>query len=448
MHKTETSRINLLLWDTGKRKIRYLYLGDRSFFSVTKTDAKEKQLIPLFLGADLYSDTDIRIENHTRYHAKFAKKGLATKLVFSSEHRFHGLRVPCGTNSLWFYSIQGIFRVAFELYGKQEQLSILESFQDLWKSRLNDDHLKMTYQLTGRFDSPQPHNTLRTAHLDSHRQTTEDTPNHCVSSNLVAGPHGTKHQDTPIYIPDPHVQSMLGAGPFKSTHQDTVDGTPNQCPHSPLVAGPFEMKHHDTPDDTPSEDHDYCSPVKTTAPDNTSQTCQVSQTLINLQTQLQLVQSLAPDQKHTLLSLLRLAENCADGKLLDEEHLAAAALSLLQLRTPCSLSMYSSPLLQAVAGWLGSCFHAANGCISQQVESFKVRHIEHISDLPPAEELAAELFPDAMRTLLVNWMGLSEEAALWKRHSEFPILLLILEFANHNLITGVAHVLYSSLICK
>lgn len=41
-------------------------------------------MVPLFLGADLFSNTDIRTENHPRYHAKFAKKGLATKLHFSS----------------------------------------------------------------------------------------------------------------------------------------------------------------------------------------------------------------------------------------------------------------------------------------------------------------------------------------------------------------------------
>lgn len=41
-------------------------------------------VIPLYLGADLLSNTDIRIENHPRYHAKFAKKGLATKIKFSS----------------------------------------------------------------------------------------------------------------------------------------------------------------------------------------------------------------------------------------------------------------------------------------------------------------------------------------------------------------------------
>lgn len=40
--------------------------------------------IPLYLGADVFSNTNIRTENHPRYHAKFAKKGLATKITFSS----------------------------------------------------------------------------------------------------------------------------------------------------------------------------------------------------------------------------------------------------------------------------------------------------------------------------------------------------------------------------
>ncbi len=41
-------------------------------------------MIPLFLGADLFSNTAVRSENQPRYHAKFAKRGLATKLVFPS----------------------------------------------------------------------------------------------------------------------------------------------------------------------------------------------------------------------------------------------------------------------------------------------------------------------------------------------------------------------------
>lgn len=41
-------------------------------------------VIPLYLGADVFSSTDIRTENHPRYHARFAKRGLATKIHFSS----------------------------------------------------------------------------------------------------------------------------------------------------------------------------------------------------------------------------------------------------------------------------------------------------------------------------------------------------------------------------
>lgn len=44
----------------------------------------QSPVVPLYLGADLFSNTDIRTENHPRHHAKFAKKGLATKINFSS----------------------------------------------------------------------------------------------------------------------------------------------------------------------------------------------------------------------------------------------------------------------------------------------------------------------------------------------------------------------------
>lgn len=256
----------------------------------------------------------------------------------------------------------------------------------------------MTYKLTVRLDGPRPQNTLWTPHPDLNRQTSADTPDHCAHSN------------------------QSGEKAFETTQ--------NQ------------------PDSTPSEDHDYCSPAKATFSETSSQSYQIPETLKSLESQVQSTHGFRSDLKLILISFLRLAGHCAEDGPLDEECLAKVVLSLLQLQTHSSPSIYCSPLLQAVAGWLGRCFHAANSCISQQVENFKVQHIEHISDLPPAEELAAELFPEAMRTLLVHWMGLSEEAALWKRHSEFPILLLILEFANHNLITGVAHVLYSSLICK
>uniref|UniRef100_A0A3P8UBJ5 Si:ch211-110p13.9 n=1 Tax=Amphiprion percula TaxID=161767 RepID=A0A3P8UBJ5_AMPPE len=270
-------------------------------------------VIPLYLGADLLSNTDIRTENHPRYHARFAKKGLATKINFSS-FRFNGLKVPAANNSLWFYSIQGLFRVAFEIYSKQEQLAVLENFQ----------------------------------------------------------------------------QSL-------QTEQS-----------QPLVSSVRQKLH--SLDDQLSSDPQSCT-----------------------------------EQLETVLLLLENINQYIKGNL-EEKDATETVLALLKAKDWGSV--YSSSLLSCVGCWLGQQFHAANSSISQKVEGFKVQHIERISDLPPAEELATELFPEAMQTLLLHWMGLSEESSLEKRHSEYPILLLILEFANHNLITGVAHVLYSSLICK
>lgn len=149
--------------------------------------------------------------------------------------------------------------------------------------------------------------------------------------------------------------------------------------------------------------------------------------------------------KEIIWILLENIDQCINGNL-EEKSVMETVLTLLEAKDwGC---VYSSSLLCYLGQWLGQQFHAANSKISQKVESFKVHHIEQISNLPPAEDLASELFPDAMKTLLLHWMGLSDESALEKRHMEYPILLLIMEFANHNLITGVAHVLYSSLICK
>lgn len=148
--------------------------------------------------------------------------------------------------------------------------------------------------------------------------------------------------------------------------------------------------------------------------------------------------------KTTLLLLDNLDQYI--NRNLEEKDVTETVLTLLKAKDwGC---VYSSCLLNCIGRWLGQQFHAANSKVSQKVEGFKVNHIEQISDLPPAEELTAQLFPEAMQTLLLHWMGLSEESSLEKRRIEYPILLLILEFANHNLITGVAHVLYSSLICK
>ncbi|KAK3539156.1 hypothetical protein QTP86_026975 [Hemibagrus guttatus] len=390
---------NLPYWDSGKRRIRFLYLVGDTSFQLTKPSTNEEPVIPLFLGADLFVNTDVRTENHPRYHAKFAKRGLATKLAFASDFRFEGLRVPCSHNSLWFYCVHGVFRVAFEFYSKQEQLSILESFQDLWKSRINDDQLNPGYNIGLQLDTKPP------------KTSNQETPvgfNHLSRNISVPAEHNVNSQDTLEDLEEVTLESTSGQG-----------------------------------DNSSSADHDYCSQIKPVESEHFSV---FTERLHSIGNKVKCISGVDKNREQTILKLLDYVEYWIDGQV-DEEKLTEAVMVLLQTHFH-GYSIYSSPLLQAVAGWLGHQFHEANSSVSHQVEGFKMRNIEHIKDLPPAEDLVTELFPEAMRNLLIHWMGLSEEAATWKRLSEYPIVLLILEFANHNLITGVAHVLYSSLICR
>ncbi|XP_049618132.1 uncharacterized protein si:ch211-110p13.9 [Syngnathus scovelli] len=333
--------LSLPHWDVGSRKIRYIYLANESAF--TLTDCHRKESVPLFLGADLLAKTDVRSENHPRHHAKFARKGLATKIHFSSAFRLRGLKVAASSKGLWFYTIHGLFRIAFEMYAKQEQLLVMENFQDAWKSQMSDSLLKTSYSLCAQLDP-----------LDS--------------GSEVPDTQSPKQPDnTSRDVATDHAYSMQ-----QSSHSTSQFGNQLQSLSDKVAAKKF-TEH-------------------------------------NLE---------------LALFLLEHAERCLDETV---EGRDAAEVAL--------------------ADWLGRRFAAAHADISQRVEAFKERHIQRIGELPPAEELAVQLFPDAMRTLLLNWMGLSQEEDSAKRRSEYPILLLILEFANHNLITGVAHVLYSTLICK
>ncbi|KAM4745227.1 uncharacterized protein FYW61_011399 [Anableps anableps] len=374
-------------WDGGCRKIRFIYLVNPTSFRLSS--CLQGSVSPLYLGADLLSNTDIRVENHPRYHAKFAKKGLATKIHFSSAFRFQGLKVPAANNSLWFYSIQGLFRLAFEMYNKQEQLAVLENFQDVWKSQINEGPLEMNYSLSVQLDIP-------------------------VSPSVT---DAESERGTPG-----HNFSQINRNVMHASVRDTADT---------------------------AADHDYC-----TFTNQSWQTKQIHpvvatlrEKLHHLDNQLRSLPQGCTDHLDTILLLLEKIDRYMNGSL-DEKDATEAVLALLKAEDWTKDSVYSSYLLTCIGQWLGQQFHAANSNISQKVESFKVQHIEQISDLPPAEELAAELFPEAMQTLLLHWMGLCDESTEGKRHSEYPILLLILEFANHNLITGVAHVLYSTLICK
>lgn len=119
--------------------------------------------------------------------------------------------------------------------------------------------------------------------------------------------------------------------------------------------------------------------------------------------------------------------------------------------------------LNTISRWLGQEFHQFESYIGKRLEKFKQDHIDCIDNLPPAETVIDQMFPKCMKELVFNWtngesLGQPEfdhEYGSPQKKSRrcleeetdmvYPIAQHILEFANHALVSGVAHVVYSRL---
>ena len=117
-----------------KRRLRFLEWNPSAETNVNPQLSYD--IIPLFLGADVLSGCSKAVSNLPRMHAKFAKEGLAVKVNFPVSVRLQG--VHGSSRGIWFYSIQGLFRVCFEYYNRKEQLACLSQLFPLWKERFSD----------------------------------------------------------------------------------------------------------------------------------------------------------------------------------------------------------------------------------------------------------------------------------------------------------------------
>lgn len=127
----------------SQRNLRFL-----EWDSINRTNSNSQVLqdsIPLFLGADVLSGCSIAVSNLPRMHAKFAKQGLAVKVNFPISVRLQG--VHGSARGVWFYSIQGLFRVCFEYYNREEQLECLTHLCPLWKQRISDPPFQQEIEL-------------------------------------------------------------------------------------------------------------------------------------------------------------------------------------------------------------------------------------------------------------------------------------------------------------
>ena len=121
----------------SQRKLRFLQLHRSN--TVSLGFQVPQGGMPLFLGADVLSGCSLAVSNFPRMHAKFSKSGLAVKVNFPHSVRLLGVH---GTGrGIWFYSVQGLFRVCFEYYSREEQSECLTQFCTTWKLRFSDPPL-------------------------------------------------------------------------------------------------------------------------------------------------------------------------------------------------------------------------------------------------------------------------------------------------------------------
>lgn len=121
----------------SERKLRFLEWTSTD--DASSNPQVPKDSIPLFLGADVLSGCSIAVSNLPRMHAKFSKQGLAVKVNFPTSLRLQGIHGSA--RGVWFYTIQGLFRVCFEYYNREEQLECLTQLCTTWKLRFSDPPL-------------------------------------------------------------------------------------------------------------------------------------------------------------------------------------------------------------------------------------------------------------------------------------------------------------------
>lgn len=164
----------------GQRKLRFLEWNNSN--QTNSCGNSDQDNIPLFLGADVMSDCSIAVSNLPRVHAKFSKQGLAVKVNFSTSVRLQG--VHGSTRGVWFYSVQGLFRVCFEHYNREEQLDCLTLLCPVWKQRYADQKFQKEIELGVNAVTSEYVKPSATSNIDDHlslpeiqkTQTTENRP--------------------------------------------------------------------------------------------------------------------------------------------------------------------------------------------------------------------------------------------------------------------------------
>ncbi|XP_072163344.1 uncharacterized protein [Diadema setosum] len=482
------------------KKIRFLSLDNGNQTVSTNEDLQKGT--PLFLATDVLNGTAITPDNQPRIHARYSKLGLATKLMFPSGTKVSGLHGI--SRGVWFYSIQGVVKVTFEFHSSDHQIMVMDTLQDVWRKRHNASLLPLSI-------------TVKSIHSSRSKCTAElstecggmDKQAEMVENTIHSQLHDAEGQKDlrdislsqkrhyTIVLRDNVPSKKRTLADFEKDNliessdpkSDCVDDRPCQQQMQRKYASDLSIHHTEEV----STDEEPCTPVF----DRTKCWChllksrlQGSATQVGCRERIMFGQELVTalekfGERMCLMTDRELTLLCGMMNAVSSHHWNRPE-GTVGGSPGGDCHGNSDTFLCAVAKWLGSTFHREVMAISERVEDFKLRNIDHINSLPQPERLVHTLFPKPMVEFVMCWVGTSndeegvtssagadaadsdccrtqsshgdkskdDEDSVLEEHAHenlnpkacFPLVQFILEMANQTLISGMAHVIYPRLI--
>ena len=411
--------ITLRSFNIGKRTIRYMVIN-----TMQKNQEHDKLFrIPLFLGADVLSSCrNSDIKNLGRIHSKYADDGLACKVYLPNGYQIKGIRGVA--DKAWFYSIHGLFRVAFSFYPRNELMVVIKTMLSLWMERVEEPLLQKTLLIED----------IKNVFFDD-----------IISKETFVCAKSAKD----VNMEWQHAEkSGTSRENFPTERGIQVTSDLEKCDHT---ESRYKLLDYQIiPEQSKS---DISKPGCTTALDSRDCGNRVAYIMENIKPRLLKVYKDEP----SCSLIVPYIESFAD-LLIDEENniieqqSTSFPIKLIKdyMDAKCS-KMAEGPqdhelAIHIVSSWVGDRFYLFKDIIKHNVDTFKQTYINSITELPSPEEIVRTVYPSAMYSLVYLWIrGTGEDGQddVEEAKRIRSICLLILELLNGSPITGLGHWIFS-----
>lgn len=425
--------INLKSLKIGDRIIRYIIVATTKVHSGY---CEKYSHLPLFFGADVLNNSGCSdAKNLGRIHAKFSEDGLASKVCLPKGCKIKGIRGSADAG--WFYSIHGLFRIAFRFYPRNELKILLEKMHGLWMALVEEPLLE---RVTTVMEVTQ---NIVIEHLEE------------ILENSKYNPDIGSSEENRIPVNVKEGQTSVEDENYEGLPTGTSDGaklkskvTPSSDITSDCIQNGSQQKvkqYQELSLEAQSKgDKMSCNFLGLTVEKiiprlnevfRDEQSCQLVTSYIDSFVDLLIDEEANIIEQQSTSFPIKLIKDYMDLK--------------------CNRTVDSPQdhelAIHVVSSWVGDRFFLFKDIIKHNIDTFKQNYITTITELPSPEEIIRTVYPSAMYSLIYLWIrGTGENVLDGQDNVEEAkkirsICLLVLELLNGSPITGLGHWIFSAI---